>query len=235
MLAALIMLYCIMTTNFINTVQTLASGSGSAYAASWKQRHAYIAENFGKDIVVSSLLLYPFPINAFGDAIPDSKDHWFANATPTFFHVNSILSEAPSKDSALLRLDKDQIKYPYVTRLISNNDNFTFQHNWLALDNKVQTEQYHVLVYLQGPTPDFLTGVFREKINRALESRETLQHDNWIVFFGISQVIDLQHWKLSNAEQLTHLFPVAAKEWGQVKAVYGSSDGVTYERVLLVE
>jgi hypothetical protein len=232
----LLMFYCITTDNYRNTVHSLVSGAGSAYAATWERRHAFIHQNQGKDLAVSSLLLYPFLMNVYGDAVPASKDHWFGNYAPEFFHVKSILSVLPYKDNAVAQLGEHVEQYPHVTQVIGSDTNVTFRHSWIALSEpNTPDKMYYTRLFFEDTSPDFLPDFLRVRLNSELEKREVLESFSWPMFLGIGVRSRLEDWQVTGAGKTTHLLPLAAEEWGRLKAVYGSFDGKTFTRIYLAD
>uniref|UniRef100_B8DRX5 Uncharacterized protein n=1 Tax=Nitratidesulfovibrio vulgaris (strain DSM 19637 / Miyazaki F) TaxID=883 RepID=B8DRX5_NITV9 len=248
--AFVIVMVLLMQPAYGDTVYSIFSGETTAYAASKEKRNAYLRwKGFDAERgvqAVSRELLAPYP-NAVWFAIPGSPEEWPASKVAQMFGVDAVAAMLPDPAVAL-RVAADRGRLgglvpigdgpggcaAVVERDIVAGPNDTFRFHWLLADvagcepGNVVTV---VLLHRQSARP--LPVALQRRYERQLLDRERVPVDEMPLFAGIRHSWNFREWTADTGSGPWLAIPVAAPEWGEVKAVFVSVNGSDFRRVPL--
>ena len=239
----------VLTPNYQRTLHSLLSGETAAYASSLEKRYALLNwagwEDTSETVKVSPLLLYPFPAS-LGEAIPSSPTEWPAQHVARMFKLGEVASAPP--DLSYVHAKAMAHRYDWqstsdnalgmvVFRNITAGPNDTFRFHWIVVDPSLPSSSSYVSTLilirrqLDRPVPVFLQRIFEKK----LLPQQTISLDGLLRYAGITGRHELQQWKVEGNGKTLGLAPIAAPEWGELLAVYASTDGNVYHKVPIMD
>ncbi|RXF77237.1 hypothetical protein EKK70_07850 [Desulfovibrio sp. DS-1] len=248
--AIVLVVVLLMQPAYGDTVYSILSGETAAYAASKEKRNAYLQwKGFDAERgvqAVSRELLAPYP-NAFGFAIPGSPEEWPASKVAQMFGVDAVSAMLPDPVVAL-RVAADRGRLgdlvpiedgpggcaAVVEKDVVAGPNDTFRFHWLFADmsgRRLGNVVTVVLLHRQSARP--LPVALQRRYESQLLGRERVPVDEMPLIAGIRHSWNFREWTADTGSRPWLAIPVAAPEWGEVKAVFVSIDGSDFFRMPL--
>jgi hypothetical protein len=239
--------------NFQQTLYSQFSGEAAAYAASKEKRNAFLYwQSFVPDnrhIIVSRELLSPHP-NAVGYAIPDHPQKWPADNAAAMFGVRAVSALLPSAITALSHqstqnlwtnnaaipvTDSSSIRL-VVHKNITAGPNDTFRFHWIFIDSLQEPlKSLKTVVFLNRQSNMLTPRWIQNYFTRDLLTQDCVPQEQMPSLVGIHQQWDVNEWAIVPHDEAkiscSHAIPVAAPEWGEIKAVFASVNNSDFVRL----
>lgn len=246
-------------TGYKETLSSQFSGESAAYAASKEKRNAFLYwQGFSSERglqTVSREMLSPHP-NAVTFAIPEDPKTWPADKAAQMFGVDAVVASLPKVDLAYASVTEDRLREKNAVTFnlkqspvrvvyqknITAGPNDTFRFHWLFIDSDKQSiNRISTVVIIRRQAEKPMPIALQSYLQKQVRDKKIVAKESMPRMAGIHYSWQPAFWKIppqisqtSLSPSFDYAIPVAAPEWGRVRAIFISIDDSDYYAVPLI-